>query len=69
MDSDKQKDYGRLFELFGCELQRNGSNNAQATECPFCGKSKFSVNVKTGQYQCFSKNTCGKTGNAYRWID
>ena len=52
---DKQKDYGRLFELFGCELQRNGSNNAQATECPFCGKSKFSVNVKTGQYQCFSK--------------
>jgi len=31
--------------------------------CPFCGKKKFSMNLSTGQFQCFSQNTCGRSGN------
>ena len=62
--------YLKLFELFGGPFNVCG-NEARAEECPLCGKSKFHVNVETGQYKCHSANTCGAKGNAYdfiRWV-
>jgi hypothetical protein len=58
----------KLFELFGCTFTVSG-DEARADECPFCGGTKFSVNVTTSQYQCLSANKCGATGNAYTFIN
>lgn len=49
------------FADHGVEFQRLSGEHAIG-ECPFdeCGKSKFHVNVKTGQWDCKS---CGESGN------
>jgi hypothetical protein len=63
--------FRRLFELFGVSFSNNGTPEAHAEECPFCGKAKFYLNPATGQYKCHSENTCGASGNAYtfiRWV-
>jgi hypothetical protein len=68
---DDPQRYRGLFELFGVSFSVNGSAQAHAAECPFCGKSKFYLNLATGQYKCHSENTCGEQGNAYsfiRWV-
>jgi hypothetical protein len=66
------KDFRRLFVLFGVEFgEPNGSGEAIADECPFCGKAKFYLNAAEGTYKCFSENACGEKGNAYtfiRWV-
>lgn len=66
--AEEKSGFQKLFELLGCSFTLNGTE-AHAEECPFCRGVKFSLNVETGQFQCFSKNKCGVTGNAYSFID
>jgi len=61
--------YRRLFETFGLTFSANGSAQATADACPFCDGPKFTVNLETGQYQCFRKNNCGVKGNAYVFVN
>lgn len=65
---DAKPPFLRLFELFISSLTVNGKE-AHAEECPFCGGPKFSVNIETGQYQCFRANNCGAKGNAFTLIN
>jgi hypothetical protein len=67
--SNDKPPYVKLFELLGCSFRSPNGKEVQADQCPFCGGAKFSLNSETGQYQCFSKNSCGKVGNAYTFID
>jgi hypothetical protein len=59
--------YKKRYEQLGVVFDSVSSNEGKA-ECPWCGGSKFSVNIETGQYQCFSKNSCGLTGNAITFM-
>lgn len=61
------KNYVKLFTTLHVTLNVIG-DEAKADECPFCGGSKFSLNIETGQYQCLSKNKCGEKGNAFSFI-
>lgn len=50
------------FQWLGIEFSTRNGVNVTAETCPFCGSDdgKFSVNVKTSQYQCFQ---CQAKGN------
>lgn len=63
-----EKSFRRLFELFGVTFSMNGSTEAHADACPFCGKAKFYLDTNTGQYKCHSANSCGESGNAFTFI-
>ncbi len=67
-DKPHDHDYTRVFRCFGVEFHASGSGQARAEECPFCGGTKFYVDVKTGQYKCQS-GSCGKSGNAMTFIN
>src|SRR5262249_25388450 len=54
-----------LFKFFGYEFKVNGSAEALAEACPWCGKDKFHVNVDTGLYNC---KPCGESGNATTFL-
>ncbi len=54
------KNYSKVFEAFGVVFAKISGDQAQADECPFCGKDRFSVNVKSGQYDC---KKCQESGN------
>jgi hypothetical protein len=54
------KDYSKLFQTLGINLNVNGSVNAPAEACPYCGGTKFSANIDNGLWQCFR---CQKKGN------
>lgn len=61
--------WGKLYAALGVELGDRNGNERTASACPFCGTAaKFSVNVTNGQFQCFSRNKCGKTGNATTFL-
>jgi AAA domain/Toprim-like len=67
-DSGKKTDtdFRPLFETFGPTFSKNGSAEALADECPFCGKANhFYLNVETGQYDC---KVCGEHGNHFTFI-
>lgn len=63
----KVKNYARVFETFGVTLSANGSAQAQADACPWCGKSKFYLNTVTGLYKCHSAS-CGESGNITQFL-
>jgi hypothetical protein len=43
----------RLFETFGIEFGKvNGSGEAVAEACPWCGNDRFHLQVATGLYHC-----------------
>jgi hypothetical protein len=46
------RNYARVFETFGVESSVNGSAEARANACPWCGKDKFFLNVTTGLFDC-----------------
>jgi hypothetical protein len=50
--SKPQKNYARVFETFGVSFSVNGSGEALADPCPFCGKDRFHLNILTGLYHC-----------------
>jgi hypothetical protein len=52
------------YEYFGTDFVRIHGKQGTADQCPFCAKEKFSVNLETGQFHCFSENTCAASGNA-----
>jgi hypothetical protein len=58
----------KMFEQLGVVFDSVSGNEAHAEECPSCGGSKFSLNVKKGMYQCLSKNSFGITGNAITFM-
>lgn len=58
----------KLFELFGCSFGNTDSKEASAEACPFCGGTKFSLNVETTQWQCFH-GSCQQKGNVYTFIN
>jgi len=47
------------YSFHGVQLKYEDSADEATGECPFCGKQKFGVEVKTGVFRCF---VCG-TGN------
>jgi hypothetical protein len=68
--AEKEKDFLPLFQLLTAKMFNLNGDEAHADECPFCGKNKFYVNVRTGEYKCHSENACGAKGNAttlVRW--
>ena len=62
------KSFVPLFELFGPAFSVNGSPQAVADACPWCGKDRFDLNVNTGQFKCHS-GACGQSGNSYDFIN
>jgi|GEM_PF-1272398 hypothetical protein len=66
-DQSKPKFQG-TYENFGTDFVRINGKEGTADQCPYCGKEKFTVNLETGQFRCFSENTCGQTGNATTFI-
>ncbi len=59
-------DYSKLFGWFGVVFHRNGSAEALADACPWCGKDKFSLNVTTGEYHC--KHCAEGSGNHWTFL-
>ena len=63
----KAEDARRFADENGYEVKCNGDELIFA-KCPYCGerisgdKDKFSINLKTGQFQCF-RASCGARGN------
>lgn len=45
----------------------NVNGDEAVMNCPFCNdrERKFSINLKTGLYQCWHKNKCGEHGGLY----
>lgn len=55
------------YEFHGVELEYRDSDKQAVGECPFCQRDgKFSVNLETGQFQCFvcREGTAKGGGNA-----
>jgi hypothetical protein len=66
---ENPKNFLPIFEKFGVTFGTpDRTGNAPAEICPFCGGTKFSVKIDTGQYQCFHGNNCGQRGNVYTFI-
>lgn len=62
----KPEDVRRFASENGYEVKHNGDEMI-FTKCPYCGgrtnsKNKFSINIKTGQFQCF-RASCNAHGN------
>jgi hypothetical protein len=56
----------RPYIFLGVDLNWNPSSKEAVGDCPHCGReSKFSVNIKTGQFKCF---VCNELGNSYVFI-
>ncbi len=63
----KEADHLATYTFHGVDIEPSSNGEATGT-CPFCGKSKFYVNIKEGTFCCKSVNTCGKTGNKYTFL-
>ncbi len=61
----REHDYTKVFSEFGVDFTVNGSAEAVADECPWCGKDRFYLNVTTGQYHC---KHCGEKGNVTTYL-
>ena len=63
------EDAKRFASENGYEVKRSGEELV-FNKCPYCGersssdKDKFSINLKTGQFQCF-RASCGARGNMF----
>lgn len=64
-EAERTPDHLKPYTFHGISLEEQG--NEAVADCPFCRKEgKFSVNVETGQWQCF---VCGSHGNATTFIN
>jgi len=51
------------YRFHGLDLHWRGNDKEAVSDCLFCGKDgKFSVNIETGQWRCFSCNEGKETG-------
>lgn len=55
----------------GVDLNWKDGDEQTSGECPFCAKPKFSVNIETGQYRCWSCGTGNEKqgGNAFVFME
>jgi len=60
------EEYLKAYESLGVLLKRQGKTIQATGECPFCGREKFSINIKTGQGHCWAcprlLKLCNKEG-------
>ena len=65
----KAPDGLRPYLFYGLTLEWENGDDEASGECPSCGtEDKFSINVETGEYNCYY---CGFKGNAttfLRWL-
>jgi hypothetical protein len=62
----KRHDFRRLYEALGLAFgDRLCGDEAEAEECPYCGRDKFHVNVTDGQFHC---KHCGAEGNPTTYL-
>lgn len=54
--SNEMPDGLKPYKFHGLVVEYSKRDTECVTECPFCGKHKFSINVNTGQWRCF---VCG----------
>ena len=47
---ETEKNFGLVFERLGVELLPVSSGQAEAEECPFCGKDRFHVETRRGDF-------------------
>lgn len=52
----------RPYVFHGVNLEWSDSSTQAEGDCPFCGKPKFSVNIETGKYRCWSCATGNSKG-------
>ena len=64
---DRKQCAVRVFAKFGCDFSISGGE-ATAEICPFCGGSKFSIKVDTGQYGCFNCRAGGNLITYLTWV-
>jgi hypothetical protein len=66
----REQDYSPIYKALGVEFRsdHNSAHEVRARECPFCGKDKFYVNIRTGQYDCKS-GECLQSGNHYTFLN
>lgn len=58
----------RPYVFHGVDLTWSDTDeNATAANCPFCDGQKFSVQIETSQFQCFS-GSCAKAGNSSSFL-
>lgn len=60
-DQDTFPETLKPYKFHGLSLDWSKSKKDAIAECPFCGKTKFSVKVENGVYRCFG---CEEKGNS-----
>lgn len=56
----------RPYLFHGVDINRGDNDKEALGTCPWCGRDgKFSVNIDTGLWQCF---TCSEQGNVYTFL-
>ena len=59
----------RVFSSLGVEFTSMLGTDQALGICPFCGKEKFYVNIKTGCWDCKSKDCIGeRSGNVISFM-
>ena len=62
----KGPDYARVYERMGVVFSgRNGDDNVEAEACPYCGETRFFLNVVSGLYHC---KKCEEKGNTPQFL-
>jgi hypothetical protein len=68
-DDGKEHNYARIFEQFGVGFGAvSNSGEAVAEECPFCGRDKFHLNIRSGLYHCKHCNEKGNVTTFLTWL-
>ena len=61
----RDHDYRRVFQEFGVGFVSLSGDNALAEQCPWCGKDRFHLNIRTGEYHC---KKCPASGNVTTYL-
>ena len=62
------RSYADLFGRLGFPVTLNGSPEAVAEQCPFCGNDRCHLNIETGQYHCKHCEASGNVSDFLNWL-
>lgn len=54
------------YSFYGLNINHREHERDHVTECPFCGRDKFSISLKTAQWRCLVCNEGGTNGKSYK---
>jgi hypothetical protein len=59
------QDYRPIWQIFGTNFRSQSGDNALADACPWCGKDRFYLNIRSGCYHC---KHCEQSGNVTTYL-